>query len=90
MKSKSKCTTYDRALQEVEGFSQVYTVMRQQTAIGGRTDSTFYNYIHRIALVSLHFVSALTHYNSGFGFVLPEVSKNTQAKTVKVCFGSIK
>jgi hypothetical protein len=29
MKSKSKCTTYDRALQEVEGFSQVYTVMRQ-------------------------------------------------------------
>jgi site-specific recombinase XerD len=55
MKTKSKCTTYDRAIQEVEGFSSVFTVMRQNTAIGGRTDSTFYNYIHRIALVSLHF-----------------------------------
>jgi site-specific recombinase XerD len=55
MKTKSKCTTYDRAIQEVEGFSSVFTVMRQNTAIGGRADSTFYNYIHRIALVSLHF-----------------------------------
>ena len=55
MKTKSKCTTYDRAIQEVEGFSSVFTVMRQNTAIGGRTDSTFYNYIHRIALACLHF-----------------------------------
>ena len=55
MKTKSKCTTYERAIQEVDGFSSVFTVMREQTAIGGRTDSTFYNYIHRIALVSLHF-----------------------------------
>jgi integrase/recombinase XerD len=55
MKTKSKCTTYERAMQEVDGFSSVFNVMRQQTAIGGRTDSTFYNYIHRIALVSLHF-----------------------------------
>jgi len=55
MKTKSKSTTFDRAIQTVDGFSQVFTVMRQQTAIGGRTDSTFYNYIHRIALVSLHF-----------------------------------
>ena len=50
MKTKSKCTTYERAIQEVDGFSSVFTVMREQTAIGGRTDSTFYNYIHRIAL----------------------------------------
>jgi integrase/recombinase XerD len=55
MKTKSKSTTYERAIQEVEGFSSVFNVMRQQTAIGGRTESTFYNYIHRIALVSLHF-----------------------------------
>jgi len=55
MKTKSKSTTYERAIQEVEGFSHVFNTVRQQTAIGGRTDSTFYNYIHRIALVSLHF-----------------------------------
>jgi len=55
MKTKSKSTTFERAIQDVAGFSQVFTVMRQQTAIGGRTESTFYNYIHRIALVSLHF-----------------------------------
>lgn len=55
MKTKSKSTTYDRALQEVAGFSSVFNVMREQTAIGGRTESTFYNYLHRIALVSLHF-----------------------------------
>ncbi|MDO9155062.1 MAG: hypothetical protein Q7U47_15365 [Paludibacter sp.] len=55
MKTKSKSTTFERAIQEVDGFSSVFTIMRQQTAIGGRTDSTFYNYIHRIALVSLHF-----------------------------------
>lgn len=55
MKTKSKSTTYERAIQEVEGFSSVFNVVRQQTAIGGRTESTFYNYIHRIALVSLHF-----------------------------------
>jgi site-specific recombinase XerD len=55
MKTKSKSTTYERAIQTIDGFSHVFNIMRQQTAIGGRTDSTFYNYIHRIALVSLHF-----------------------------------
>jgi len=30
MKTKSKCTTYDRAIQEVEGFSSVFTVMLQE------------------------------------------------------------
>jgi integrase/recombinase XerD len=55
MKTKDKCTTYERAIQEVDGFSSVFNTIRQQTAIGGRSESTFYNYIHRIALVSLHF-----------------------------------
>ncbi len=55
MKSKSKSTTYERAIQTIDGFSQVFNIVRQQTAIGVRSDSTFYNYIHRIALVSLHF-----------------------------------
>jgi site-specific recombinase XerD len=55
MKTKDKATTYERAIQTVDGFSQVFTTLRQQTALGGRSESTFYNYIHRIALVSLHF-----------------------------------
>jgi site-specific recombinase XerD len=55
MKTKSKATTYERAIQTVDGFSQVFTTLRQQTALGGRSESTFYNYIHRVAMVSLHF-----------------------------------
>ncbi len=55
MKQKSECTTYERAIQTVDGFSQVFTTLRQQTALGGKSESTFYNYIHRVALVSLHF-----------------------------------
>jgi hypothetical protein len=48
MKTKSKATTYERAIKTIDGFSQVFNIMRQQTAIGGRTDSTFYNYIHPV------------------------------------------
>lgn len=55
MKQKSESTTYERAIQTVDGFSRVFTTLRQQTALGGKSESTFYNYIHRIALVSLHF-----------------------------------
>ena len=50
MKTKDKCTTYERAIQEVDGFSSVFNTIRQQTAIGGRSDSTFYNYIHPVGL----------------------------------------
>jgi site-specific recombinase XerD len=55
MKQKSESTTYERAIQTVDGFSRVFTTLRQQTALGGKSESTFYNFIHRIALVSLHF-----------------------------------
>lgn len=55
MKQKSKFTTLERAIQTVDGFSHVFTTLRQQTALRGQSESTLYNYMHRIALVSLHF-----------------------------------
>lgn len=55
MKQKSECTTLERAIQTVDGFSHVFNTLRQQIALRGQSESTFYNYIHRIALVSLHF-----------------------------------
>lgn len=55
MQTKSKSTTYERAIQEVAGFSLVFNTVRQQVAISGKSESTFYNYIHRIALTCLHF-----------------------------------
>ncbi|MBV5347826.1 hypothetical protein JZU46_06395 [bacterium] len=54
MKQKSKFTTLERAIQTVDGFTHVFTTLRQQTALRGQSESTLYNYIHRIALVSLH------------------------------------
>jgi len=51
MQTKHKATTYERAMQEVAGFSSVFNTVRQQIAISGKSESTFYNYIHRIALV---------------------------------------
>ena len=45
----------ERAIQNVEGFSRVFQTLRQQTAMRGQSESTLYNYMHRIALVSLHF-----------------------------------
>src|ERR1035437_1638217 len=55
MKQKSEFTTLERAIQTVDGFSHVFTTLRQQTALRGQSESTLYNYMHRIALVSLHF-----------------------------------
>jgi integrase/recombinase XerD len=55
MKTKSEFTTLERAIQTVDGFSRVFTTLRQQTALRGQSESTLYNYMHRIALVSLHF-----------------------------------
>jgi len=55
MKQKSEFTTLERAIQTVDGFSRVFTTLRQQTALRGQSESTLYNYMHRIALVSLHF-----------------------------------
>jgi site-specific recombinase XerD len=40
-------------MQTVPGFDKVYHKMKQQTLLGGRSQSTFDNYIRRIALVCL-------------------------------------
>jgi len=36
-------------------FLPFFNTIHQQIAISGKSESTFYNYIHRIALVCLHF-----------------------------------
>ncbi len=55
MKQKSEFSILSRAIQSVDGFSRVYETLRQQTALRGQSESTLENYMHRIALVSLHF-----------------------------------
>jgi site-specific recombinase XerD len=52
---KSESTILQRAMQTVEGFEKVYHKMQQQTILGGRSESTFENYLRRIALVCLEF-----------------------------------
>jgi len=52
MQTKNKVTTYERAMQEVAGFFYCFfNTVRQQIAFSGKSENTFYNYIHRIALV---------------------------------------
>jgi integrase/recombinase XerD len=55
MSKKSEFTILGRAMQTVEGFEKVYHKMKQQTLLGGRSQSTFDNYIRRIALVCLEY-----------------------------------
>jgi len=55
MKQKGEFTTLQHAIQTIDGFSHVYETLRQQTALRGQSESTLYNYIHRVAQVSLHF-----------------------------------
>ena len=55
MRKKSESTILQRAMQTVEGFDKVYHKMRQQSILGGRSESTFENYLRRIALVCLEF-----------------------------------
>lgn len=55
MRKKSEFTILQRAMQTVPGFDKVYHKMKQQTILGGRSQSTFDNYIRRIALVCLEF-----------------------------------
>ena len=55
MKKKSEFTIPERAMQTIAGFEQVYQRMKQQTILGGRSQSTLDNYIPRIALVCLEF-----------------------------------
>lgn len=39
----------------VEGFDKLYNTMQQQVILKGHSQSTFGNYIRRIALISIHF-----------------------------------
>jgi len=39
----------------VEGFDKLYNTMQQQVILKGQSQSTFGNYIRRIALISIHF-----------------------------------
>jgi len=53
MSKKCEFTILGRAMQTVPDFDKVYHKMKQQTLLGGRSQSTFDNYIRRIALVCL-------------------------------------
>lgn len=55
MSKKCEFTILGRAMQTVPGFDKVYHKMKQQTLLGGRSQSTFDNYIRRIALVCLEY-----------------------------------
>jgi len=55
MKQKSEFSILSRAIQTVDGFSRVYKTLEQQVVLRGQSQSTLDNYMHRIALVSLHF-----------------------------------
>lgn len=55
MKQKSEFSIIGRALATVTGFDRVYHKLSQQVVLRGQASSTFENYIHRIAQVSLHF-----------------------------------
>lgn len=55
MRKKCEFTILERAMQTVPGFDKVYHKLKQQTILSGRSQSTFDNYIRRIALVCLEF-----------------------------------
>lgn len=55
MKQKSDFSVIGCALATVAGFDRVYQKLEQQVVLRGQAKSTFENYIHRIAQVSLHF-----------------------------------
>ena len=55
MKQKSEFSVIGRAMANVAGFDRVYRTLEQQVTPRGQAKSTFENYIHRIAQVSLHF-----------------------------------
>ena len=55
MKTEKEFTVIGRAMATVAGFDRVYRTLEQQVILRGQAKSTFENYIHRIAQVSLHF-----------------------------------
>ena len=48
MRKKSEFTILERAMQTVVGFDKVYHKMKQQTILGGRSQSTLENYLPEI------------------------------------------
>jgi hypothetical protein len=52
---KEISTIVENAITTIEGFENVYKTLQQNTAIQGKSKSTFKNYIRRIAIISLHF-----------------------------------
>jgi len=54
MKNK-RLTIVQSALQTIDGFEQVFKVIKQNTVLQGKSLSTFNNYIRRIAIISLGF-----------------------------------
>ena len=54
MKNK-RLTIVQSALQTIDGFEQVFKVIKQNTVLQGKSLSTFNNYIRRIAIISLDF-----------------------------------
>ncbi|MCK9160386.1 MAG: tyrosine-type recombinase/integrase [Bacteroidaceae bacterium] len=55
MKTAKEFTVIGRAMATIAGFDRVYRTLEQQVVLRGQAKSTFENYIHRIAQVSLHF-----------------------------------
>jgi len=54
MKNK-RLTIVQSALQTIDGFEQVFKVIKQNTVLQGKSLSTFNNYLRRIAIISLYF-----------------------------------
>ena len=52
---KKRTKIVDNAIQTVKGFEKVFKVIYQNTVLKGQSQSTFSNYIRRIAIISLHF-----------------------------------
>ncbi len=52
---KNLPTIIQQAIQSIVSFDKVYKVLRQNTILQGKSESTFENYIRRIARISLHF-----------------------------------
>ena len=52
---KEIATIVENAIASIEGFENVYKTLQQNTAIQGKSKSTFNNYIRRIAIISSYF-----------------------------------
>jgi site-specific recombinase XerD len=52
---KKRSKVVEAAIREIDGFAKVFKVIHQNTVLKGQSQSTFENYLRRIALISLHF-----------------------------------